>query len=99
MAFLNRCTQSFFHRHRQNKHTEENFCCEIYADDPAMAARGSKASRGWIFVVVILVWWALGFRLSFSSAQRCFRGLWIRSLIWLVPGCMIAAIQEKRVEE
>ena len=67
-AFVARCTQSLFPASRLRLH--------VYVDDPLAVIRGTEKMRNRCVAIVILVWRAMGFGLSFA---KCMRG---QSVVW-----------------
>ena len=99
ISLVGRCTQSVFWKRPNHKRAPEDVRLEIYVDDPAICARGTKIKRDRNFCIIVLIWRTLGFNLAFSKAKRGTKVPWIGNLIWTEDAVVKGAIQTERVEE
>ena len=72
---------------------------QTYVDDPAFTLRGTKRQRDRSIAIIILMWCAFGFDLSFRKAIRGRAVPWIGVRVSIHPTWVVATIKADRVSE
>ena len=70
-----------------------------YIDDPLISLRGDKATRDLHIAMIVILWRALGFPLSFDKAKRGVKVPWIGGNCEVTPHEVTLSIDSERVQE
>ena len=90
-ALLGRLTQGMFR--------EDEALLATYVDDPCFVLLGTSPQRQTYIVLVILVWSALGFPLSFRKGQCGRQVTWIGNVLTLCPSSLTATIKAETLKK
>ena len=83
-------------RTAQALHNKWDQRMQIYVDDPALVARGSRAQRTWTFARTLLYWAALGAKIALHKVERGHQVKWIGAVYAIrVDGVKISVDEER----
>ncbi len=90
-AFIGRTTQAMqlphFHR------------LQIYVDDPAICVAGPKQTRTWLIARTLLLWAAMGARVTLHKVARGTTVKWIGATYSLIKGGVEVAVDKERMQK
>ena len=83
-------------RTAQALHTKWDHRMQIYVDDPALVARGTRSQRTWTFARTLLYWAALGARIAMHKVERGHTVKWIGAVYSIrVDGVQVSVDAER----